>query len=92
MRESLDKIKDKLENAVVVLASVNEENGKITLIAGVSKNLTATIKAGELVKFVAEQVGGKGGGRADLAEGGGNDVSKLKSALASVVEWVKSKN
>ncbi len=89
LRESLDKIKNKLPNSVAVLASV--ENGKITVIAGVSKNLTATMKAGDLVRFVCAQIDGKGGGRADLAQGGGNNVAKLKAALASVVEWVKSK-
>ena len=89
LRESLDKIKNKLPNSVAVLASV--ENGKITVIVGVSKNLTATMKAGDLVRFVCAQIDGKGGGKAELAQGGGNNVAKLKAALASVVEWVKSK-
>jgi len=86
LREAMDKLKDKLKSCALVLAS--SEGGKVTLIAGVSGDLTAKVKAGELVNFVAQQVGGKGGGRADMAQAGGSDPSKLPQALASVSEWV----
>jgi alanyl-tRNA synthetase len=89
LRETLDKLKDKLEPAAVVLAAVDGE--KVSLVAGVSKVLTSQWKAGELVNHVAQQVGGKGGGRPDMAQAGGKDPSKLKEALASVKEWVASK-
>ena len=89
LRESLDKLKDKLKSAVIVLASVTD--GRVSLIAGVTPDLTARLKAGELVNHVASQVGGKGGGRPDMAQAGGNDPSRLDSALASVLEWVRSK-
>jgi alanyl-tRNA synthetase len=89
LRETLDKLKDKLGSAVIVLASAAE--GKVSLIAGVTADLTAKAKAGELVNFVAQQVGGKGGGRPDMAQAGGNDASKLPSALASVKAWAQSK-
>ncbi|MFN0039414.1 MAG: alanine--tRNA ligase [Burkholderiales bacterium] len=87
LRETVDKLKDKLGSAVVVLGSVDA--GKVTLIAGVSADLTAMVKAGDLVNFVAQQVGGKGGGRADLAQAGGTLPEKLPAALAGVVDWVK---
>jgi len=89
LRETLDKLKDKLEPAAIVLAAVDGE--KVSLVAGVSKVLTSQWKAGELVNHVAQQVGGKGGGRPDMAQAGGKDPSKLKEALASVKEWVASK-
>ncbi len=89
LRETLDKLKDKLEPATIVLAAVDGE--KVSLVAGVSKALTSQWKAGELVNHVAQQVGGKGGGRPDMAQAGGKDPSKLKEALASVKEWVASK-
>jgi alanyl-tRNA synthetase len=89
LRETLDKLKNKLEPAVIVLASVDGE--KVSLVAGVSKALTETFKAGELVNHVALQVGGKGGGRADMAQAGGKDPSKLAEALASVTAWAQSK-
>ena len=89
LRETLDKLKDKLKSAVVVLASA--EGGKVSLIAGVTSELTAKVKAGELVNFVARQVGGKGGGRADMAQAGGTEPAKLTAALASVGEWVQQK-
>jgi alanyl-tRNA synthetase len=89
LRETLDKLKDKLKSAVVVLAST--EGGKVSLIAGVTAELTGKVKAGELVNFVAQQVGGKGGGRADMAQAGGTDAAKLPSALASVLAWVQQK-
>ena len=89
LRETLDKLKGKLKSAAVVLAST--EGGKVSLIAGVTADLTAKVKAGELVNFVAQQVGGKGGGRADMAQAGGTDAAKLPAALASVQAWVQQK-
>ena len=89
LRETLDKLKDKLKNCVVLLAAT--ETGKVTLIAGVSSNLTGKVKAGELVNFVALQVGGKGGGRADMAQAGGTRPEHLPAALKSVVEWVSER-
>jgi alanyl-tRNA synthetase len=86
LREALDKLKDKLKSCAVVLGAV--EAGKVALIAGVSADLTSKIKAGELVNFVAQQVGGKGGGRADMAQAGGTDPEHLPQALASVAAWV----
>jgi alanyl-tRNA synthetase len=75
-----------LKSCAVVLAAT--EDGKVTLIAGVTADLTAKVKAGELVNFVAQQVGGKGGGRPDMAQAGGTDPAKLPQALASVHDWV----
>ncbi|GAB3249791.1 alanine--tRNA ligase [Chitinimonas naiadis] len=89
LREMLDKLKDKLGNAAIVLASVND--GKVALAAGVTANLVGKVKAGELVNFVAQQVGGKGGGRPDMAMAGGTDPSGLPAALAGVADWVKGK-
>ncbi len=89
LRDIVTDLTGKSEQAVVLLAAVNE--GKVSLCAGVSKPLTAKVKAGDLVKFVAEQVGGKGGGRPDLAQAGGTDAAKLPEALASVNDWVGSK-
>ena len=86
LRETLDKLKDKLKSAVVVLASV--EGGKVQLAAGVTPDAMGKVKAGELVNFVAQQVGGKGGGKADMAMAGGSDASGLAAALASVGPWV----
>ena len=86
LREAVDRIKDKLQNAVVVLGSVDD--GKVRLAAGVTKNNTDRIRAGDVIKPVAEQVGGKGGGRPDFAQAGGNDASKLDKALQSVPAWV----
>ena len=86
LRETLDKLKDKLKSAAVVLAAAND--GKVSLIAGVTRDLTAKVKAGDLVNHVAQQVGGKGGGRADMAQAGGTDASKLPAALESVRGWV----
>ncbi|MBU1689534.1 MAG: alanine--tRNA ligase, partial [Gammaproteobacteria bacterium] len=86
LRETLDKLKDKLKSAAIVLAAV--EGDKVTLIAGVTADLTTKVKAGELVNFVAQQVGGKGGGRPDMAQAGGTDPEKLPAALASVRDWV----
>ncbi len=86
LRETLDSLKEKLGSAAIVLAS--DADGKVALIAGVTADLTARIKAGELVNHVASQVGGKGGGRPDMAQAGGNDVAALGGALASVKAWV----
>jgi alanyl-tRNA synthetase len=86
MRDAVDRAKDKLQNAIVVFASVDD--GKVRLAAGVTKNNTDKIKAGDLIKPIAEQVGGKGGGRPDFAQAGGNDPSRLDSALESVPAWV----
>jgi len=89
LRDLVDQLKDKLSNAAVVLSTV--QGDKITLIAGVSKSQTNRIKAGDLVNSVALQVGGKGGGRPDMAQAGGNNPAALASALKSVPEWVKEK-
>jgi len=89
LRETLDMLKSKLKSAAVVLAST--AGGKVSLIAGVTSDLTAKVKAGELVNFVAQQVGGKGGGRADMAQAGGTEAAKLPAALASVQAWVQQK-
>ncbi|HMC14706.1 MAG TPA: alanine--tRNA ligase, partial [Albitalea sp.] len=86
LRETLDKLKDKLKTAAIVLAAV--EGGKVQLAAGVTNDATAKVKAGELVNFVAQQVGGKGGGKPDMAMAGGTDPSKLDAALKSVQGWV----
>ncbi len=86
LRDTVDQLKNKLGSAVVVLATV--EDGKIALVAGVTKDLTGRIKAGDVVNSVARQVGGKGGGRPDMAMAGGNDVDVLPAALNSVVEFV----
>ncbi|HQR10140.1 MAG TPA: alanine--tRNA ligase [Casimicrobiaceae bacterium] len=89
LRETMDKLKDKLKSAAIVLASVAD--GKVTLIAGVTGDLTARVKAGELVNHVAQQVGGKGGGRPDMAQAGGTDPSGLPAALASVRGFVEQR-
>jgi alanyl-tRNA synthetase len=86
LRETLDKLKDKLKSAAIVLAAV--EGGKVQLAAGVTADATGRVKAGELVNFVAQQVGGKGGGKADMAMAGGTDAAGLPKALASVEAWV----
>jgi alanyl-tRNA synthetase len=86
LREAVDRLKDTLKSAVIVLGSVAD--GKVTLIAGVTSDLVGKVKAGELVNHVALQVGGKGGGRSDLAQAGGTDPAPLSAALASVGAWV----
>ncbi len=86
--DMMDQLKNKLGSAVVLLATVQE--GKISLVAGVTKDLTARIKAGDLIQYVAPQVGGKGGGRPDMAKGGGTASDALPAALASVAGWVES--
>ncbi len=89
LRETLDKLKDKLKSAAIVLSTVS--GGKVTLIAGVTADAMDRVKAGELVNFVALQVGGKGGGRADMAQAGGTNPANLAAALASVPAWVRNK-
>jgi len=89
LREIVTDLTGKSEQAIVLLAAVND--GKVSLCAGVSKPLTGKVKAGDLVKFAAEQVGGKGGGRPDLAQAGGTDADKLPEMLISVEGWVSSK-
>lgn len=89
LREIVTDLTGKSDNAVILLAAVND--GKVSLCAGVSKALTAQIKAGDLVKYAAEQIGGKGGGRPDLAQAGGTDVEKLPAVLDGVKDWVSAK-
>ncbi|WP_316884477.1 alanine--tRNA ligase [Ralstonia flatus] len=89
LRETMDKLKDKLQTAAIVLGSVSD--GKVALIAGVTADATAKVKAGELVNFVAQQVGGKGGGRPDMAQAGGTEPDNLPQALAGVAAWVQQK-
>jgi alanyl-tRNA synthetase len=89
LRETMDKLKDKLGSAVIVLGAV--DGGKVQLAAGVTADATGKVKAGDLVNYVAQQVGGKGGGRADMAMAGGTDPSKLAPALASVRAWAEQR-
>jgi len=89
LRATIDKLRDKLQSAAVVLASTTD--GKVTLIAGVTADLTGKVKAGDLVNMVARQVGGKGGGRPDMAQAGGSDPAGLPAALASVRAWVEQR-
>ena len=87
LREALDRLKDKLGEAVIVLASV--QDGRVALVAGVTKALSRRLHAGELIKAVAARVGGKGGGRPDMAQAGGNDPKGLRAALEAVPAWVE---
>ncbi|MGH8850093.1 MAG: alanine--tRNA ligase [Casimicrobiaceae bacterium] len=89
LRDAVDQLKGRFKSAAIVLGST--EGGKVTLIAGVTSDLTARIKAGDLVNHVATQVGGKGGGRADMAQAGGTDAAALPAALASVRGWVEQR-
>ena len=89
LRDTMDKLKDKLKSAVIVLAAV--DGNKVQIAAGVTSESTGKVKAGELVNFVAGQVGGKGGGKADMAMAGGTDASNLNTALGSVLGWVSAK-
>jgi len=89
LRDTMDKLKDRLKSSAIVLASAEGE--KVSLIAGVTQDLIAKVKAGELVNFVASQVGGKGGGRPDMAQAGGTDPKSLPKALASVKGWVEER-
>ena len=87
LRETVDQLKNKLGAAAVILAAVDGK--KVSLVAGVTKAETARVKAGELVNHVASQIGGKGGGRPDMAQAGGSQPENLQAALASVGDWVK---
>ncbi|MCW9023200.1 MAG: alanine--tRNA ligase [Gammaproteobacteria bacterium] len=89
LRDTLDQLKQKIGSSAIVLATVKD--GKVNLVAGVSSDRTDIIKAGELINVVAQKVGGKGGGRPDMAQAGGNQPENLDAALASVTEWVQSK-
>ena len=89
LRDTMDKLKDKLKSAVIVLAAV--DGNKVQIAAGVTSDATSKVKAGELVNFVAQQVGGKGGGKADMAMAGGTDASRLTEALQSVQGWVSER-
>jgi alanyl-tRNA synthetase len=89
LRNTVDQLKSKLGSAIIALAVVNE--GKVTFVVGVTKNQIEKVKAGELANMLAQQVGGKGGGRPDLAEAGGNQPENVKKALASVYAWIKEK-
>ena len=89
LREAMDKLKDRLKSAAIVLGAVSD--GKVSLIAGVTADLTGKVKAGELVNFVAQQVGGKGGGRPDMAQAGGTEPAKLGEALKTVTPWVEQR-
>jgi len=89
LRDTLDRLKDQLDSAVVVLAA--EHDGKVSLVAGVTKDLTDRMQAGDLVKLVAAKVGGRGGGRADMAQAGGNDPAGLPEALGLVKDWVRER-
>ena len=89
LRDTLDQLKQKIGSSAIVLATV--KGGKVNLVAGVSQDRTDTIKAGELINVVAEKVGGRGGGRADMAQAGGNQPENLDAALASVPDWIQSK-
>jgi len=89
LRDTMDKLKDKLKSAAIVLSSIAD--GKVTLIAGVTSDLTSKLKAGDLVNHVAQQVGGKGGGRPDMAQAVGTDAAALQGALQSVKGWVEDR-
>jgi len=89
LRDTMDKLKDRLKSAAIVLGAV--QDGKVSLIAGVTADLTAKVKAGELVNFVAQQVGGKGGGRPDMAQAGGTEPAKLPNALETVRSWIEER-
>ncbi len=89
LRPTIDTLRDKLGSAVIVLAST--DGGRVTLVACVTKDLIGKLKAGELANFVAQQAGGKGGGRPDMAQAGGTEPEKLPDALASVKTWVEAK-
>jgi alanyl-tRNA synthetase len=89
LRDTMDSLKERLKSAAIVLGAVND--GKVSLIAGVTSDLTAKMKAGDLVNFVAQQVGGNGGGRPDMAQAGGSEPAKLPHALESVKSWVEQR-
>ncbi len=89
LRDTVDQLKNKLGSSVVVLAST--EDGKVSIVAGVSKDLVENVQAGDLVNMIAIQIGGKGGGRADMAMAGGTDLAALPAALGSVREWLEAR-
>jgi alanyl-tRNA synthetase len=89
LRETLDQLKGRLKSAAIVLGST--DGGRVSLIAGVTSDLTSRLKAGDLVNYVAQQVGGKGGGRPDMAQAGGTDAAKMPAALGSVRQWVEQR-
>jgi len=89
LREAVDRLKSQLKSAAIVLGAVHD--GKVSLIAGVTNDLIAKVKAGDLVNFVAQQVGGKGGGRPDMAQAGGTEPAKLAGALQTVKSWVEER-
>jgi alanyl-tRNA synthetase len=86
LRDTMDKLKDKLKSAAIVLAAV--DGAKVQIAAGATADVMGKVKAGDLVNFVAQQVGGKGGGKPDMAMAGGTDATKLADALKSVQAWV----
>ncbi|MGI4981933.1 MAG: DHHA1 domain-containing protein, partial [Janthinobacterium lividum] len=88
LRESVDRLKDKLKHAAIVLGTVVD--GRVSLVAGVTADASKQVRAGDLVNFVAQQVGGKGGGRPDLAQAGGSDAAALPAALAAVPGWIEA--
>jgi alanyl-tRNA synthetase len=90
LRNAIDQLKSRLKTAAIVLGSVDNE-GKVVLIAGVTADTSNRIKAGDLVNHVAQQVGGRGGGRPDMAQAGGTDPAKLPAALQSVPAWVRER-
>ncbi|MDM8569545.1 DHHA1 domain-containing protein, partial [Thiotrichales bacterium HSG1] len=90
LRNTADQLKNKLTNGVILLAGVTDN--KIILVAAVTPELTSKIRAGDLMKYVAAQIGGKGGGRPDMAQGGGNEPDKLPAAMKSVTAWVEEKS
>lgn len=89
LRTMVDDIKNQMGSGVVMLANISD--GKVGLIAGVTKDLIGKVKAGDLVKMVAEQVGGKGGGRPDMAQAGGTEVAALPKAIESVQPWLEER-
>jgi alanyl-tRNA synthetase len=89
LRETMDRLKDRLKSAAIVLGAVTD--GRVSLVAGVTADLTSKLKAGELVNYVAQQVGGKGGGRPDMAQAGGSEPANLPAALRSVKGWVEQR-
>ena len=89
LRETVDRLKNKLGSAAIVLATV--QGDKVTLVAGVTADYVDRIAAGPLANFVAQQVGGRGGGRPDMAQAGGNDPSKIDQAIRSVPNWIKER-
>ncbi len=89
LRTMVDDLKNQLKSAIIVLSTTSGD--KVSMIVGVTNDLTAKVKAGDLISYIASQVGGKGGGRPDMAQAGGTDVSALPAAMASVEEWVEAR-